>query len=89
MIAWTCTRDEIETVRKIVRRAAVALPSKDEALSLSMDLEAVHGNGCPLDFDRLLAFDDFNFAHDMQGIRRHLNRQTGELEDCFVPRCAK
>ena len=48
--------------------------------SLAMDLSATHAK-MPLDFARLLAFDDFSFAHDIYGIRRHLNRTTGELED--------
>lgn len=34
----------------------------------------------PLDADR------FNFAHDVGGIRYHLDRNTGELADCFRPR---
>lgn len=53
-----------------------------------MDLDACHSNGCPLDFDKLEAFDDFNFTHDVAGIARHLDRRTGKLEDHFLPRCA-
>lgn len=53
-----------------------------------MDIIATHANGNPLDFDKLLAADDFNFAHDVFGICRHLNRETGELEDFFSPRCS-
>lgn len=56
-------------------------------VDIMMDLEAAHRD-TPLDFDKLLAFDDGNFGHDISGIRHHLNRRTGELEDCFVPRCA-
>ena len=32
------------------------------------------------------AYDDHNFAHDVFGIRRHMNRKTAKLEDHFVPR---
>jgi hypothetical protein len=53
-----------------------------------MDLEAVHSNGCPLDFDKLLSFDDGNFAHDVLGIRQHIDRETGQLAGYFMPRCA-
>lgn len=53
-----------------------------------MDIAATHVNGCPLNLQKLLEADDFNFAHDVFGIERHLNRSTGELENCFVPRCA-
>lgn len=60
----------------------------DARLSLEMDLVATHANGCPIDFERLLAADNFNFVHDICGIARHLNRETGELLDMFRPRFA-
>jgi hypothetical protein len=53
-----------------------------------MDIEAAHCNGNPLKLKELLEADDSNFMHDVLGIRRHINRKTGELEDCFVPRYA-
>jgi hypothetical protein len=40
----------------------------------------------PLDWGAFLTADDFNFAHDFFGIRSHMNRETGLLGDCFVPR---
>lgn len=51
-----------------------------------MDIEACISNGCPLDLVELLAADDLNFAHDVFGIHRHINRDTGKLENCFSPR---
>lgn len=54
-----------------------------------MDLTAVHANGCPLRLAKLCEADDFNFLHDMYGIARHLDRDTGKLGGCFVPRFAK
>lgn len=69
-------------VKRIVRRN----PEID-ATTMTMDLSAVHIS-CPLDLLGLLGADDFNFAHDMFGIRRHMNRDTGKLENCFLPRCA-
>lgn len=59
--------------------------SKFDAL---MDLTACHANGMPLDLDNLAAAPEFDFAHDVFGIRRHINRETGVIEDCFVPRCS-
>lgn len=50
--------------------------------------DGVNGN-LPLDLDALAAADEFNFVHDVCGIVRHLNRKTGALEDCFVPRFAR
>jgi hypothetical protein len=53
-----------------------------------MDLMATHANGCPLDFAKLAGFDDFNLVHDVSGIQRHIDRDTGTLGGCFLPRCA-
>ena len=63
---------------------------KVDLISTQMDIEAANGvNGnAALDLYRLLEFDDFNFAHDMSGIERLMNRETGKLEGCFRPRCA-
>ena len=62
-----------------------------ERINLVMDLTAADGvNGNrPLDWAKLLAFDDFNFLHDIGGISRHMNRETGRLEGFFVPRCSR
>lgn len=53
-----------------------------------MDINAAHSNGCPLDLARLLAADDFNFIHDVAGIARHLDRNSGKLTGHFLPRFA-
>jgi hypothetical protein len=60
----------------------------DDRMTITMDVIATHANGCPLDLDRLLHADDSNFIHDVFGIRRHINRTNGQLEDCFLPRFA-
>ncbi len=82
-------------IRLIVHRATKPSSSLRAALEamgsftrteLEMDLTAVHLNICKLRLDELLNADEFNFAHDILGIRRHLNRQTCELERCFIPR---
>ena len=58
-------------------------------LHLAMDIAACHLNGCPLDLKKLLTFEDADFFHDIIGIREHINRNTGKLENFFLPRCAK
>jgi hypothetical protein len=66
-------------------------PRGYKRINLMMDLTAadgVNGND-PLDWGRLLAADDFNFLHDVGGISRHINRDTGELMNCFLPRMRK
>jgi hypothetical protein len=88
MIQFDTTKEEAELIDKIVDRA-VAIEASIDRLSLNMDLSATHANGCNLDFDKLIAFDDFNFVHDVGGIMDHLDRTTGQLKDCFLPRCAK
>ncbi len=78
-------------IGSIVRRAVKVAKkhgSKVDPEDLEMDLRATHANGCPLDLPKLLAADDFNFTHDVFGIRRHIDRSTGELTDHFLPRCA-
>jgi len=51
-----------------------------------MDLTACHANSNALGLDRIIIADDFNFVHDVFGIRAHLDRETGKLRDCFIPR---
>jgi len=53
-----------------------------------MDITACHNHACVLDLQRLSEAVDSDFLHDVGGIRRHLNRETLELENCFVPRHA-
>lgn len=85
------TVEERKTVLAIVDRAVRLYAAHDveiDALSLDMDLCATHYT-CPLRLADLLAADEFNFVHDISGIMRHLNRQTGELGGCFLPRFAR
>ena len=82
--SFKVTKSEMDTIWQIVDRAS-RLVTVDR-MSLSMDLTAVHANGCPLRLADLLAADDANFLHDVLGIRAHINRKTGKLENCFVPR---
>jgi hypothetical protein len=91
-IDWSkTTREDLEIIEEIVDRACrlitvtgAPMPTK---MDLLMDIEAAH-IVCPLRLNDLLGASDSNFAHDIGGIRRHLNRETGELEGCFLPRYA-
>lgn len=64
------------------------LPRGYKRLNLIMDIEAAH-LACPIDLERLLTADAATFGHDLVGIYRHINRETGELSGCFVPRTAR
>ncbi|WP_414462924.1 hypothetical protein [Hyphomicrobium sp. DY-1] len=91
MVRFDVSKREEKLVRRVVTRA-VALAAdhgeKLDHLSTTMDLHATIANGCPLDLDRLLAADNFNFLHDVFGISRHLDRETGKLQNHFRPRYA-
>lgn len=90
---FTASVEETKLIVKIAKRAvkmARAIGSKTYSqMTAVMDVEACHCNGCPLKLDALLKADDFNFSHDVFGIAAHIDRTTGELQDCFVPRFAK
>lgn len=55
---------------------------------LLMDLLATHHN-VPLDFRAMDQGRDFDLIHDVAGIHRHLDRDTGMLTGGFLPRYAK
>ena len=86
------TPQDTDLILAIVRRADAMGRQHGvhwgDRLSLSMDLSAVHLNGCPLRLAALAAAPDFDFAHDVAGIVRHLDRRTGKLRDHFLPRFA-
>ncbi len=88
MPSFKTTRAEIDTIQAIVRRAEKMSLCPDR-LELDMDITACHANGCVLDLKKLLAFPDFDFVHDIVGIRRHINRTNGKMLDYFLPRSAK
>lgn len=53
-----------------------------------LDIAAAHLNGSPLALGWLLASSDLNFAHDVFGIREHIDRETGKLGGFFTPRAS-
>lgn len=75
-----------ELQAKVCKRAVNEKLVHKEAgtMSLMMDLDSVPD----LDLDGLLAASGFDFAHDICGIMRHMDRRTypGKLQNCFVPR---
>jgi hypothetical protein len=90
MIKWSASKDEHDLIIAIVRRVLAHYPDyPDDTLTLMMDLEACHCNGCPLDLRGLLESHNEDLMHDVFGIRRHINRETGQLNDCFLPRYSK
>ncbi|MHB8927811.1 MAG: DUF6874 family protein [Bacillota bacterium] len=86
------TPEEQKTVDRIVERASklardAGVGDRFDPLTLQMDLSACHAD-VPLRLDALAAADGFDFAHDVFGIMRHMDRETGKLGGCFLPRYA-
>lgn len=82
----------LEAAAKIADRASAEFVRlAGGRTSFIMDLLAADGmNGNPpVDLDAIAQADDFNFAHDAYGISSHMDRSTGMLTDCFLPRYAK
>ena len=89
MINWDLKAKDFKLIVQIAERVERDIPNyPDDRRTLIMDLNACHSNGCPLQLSELLTADSFDFTHDIYGIRRHIDRTTGELQDCFVPRYA-
>ena len=87
MINWNIDTEDFNTILSIADRASKEL-RMDKARTI-MDLNACHSNGCPLDLEELSKAKGFSFVHDLAGIANHIDRDTGKLTDCFVPRYAK
>lgn len=87
---WEISNADFDTLVLVATRALRELPNyPDNRRTLIMDLNACHSNGCPLYFKGLLDAPVGDLVHDIYGIRKAINRNTGQLsEDCFVPRFA-
>lgn len=88
---FTASKYETKPILAIAKRAVAKATEYGidyDFQSAVMDLEACHCNGMPLDLQKLLDAPDGDFGHDVFGIRRFIDRETGKLTDCFVPRCA-
>lgn len=59
------------------------LLSRDR-ISLLMDIDAAHKQHI-LDLVGLLDANEESFMHDIVGIVNHMNRNTGRIEDDFIP----
>jgi hypothetical protein len=82
------TKEYFDLILACVKRAEKEGLAYLDRISMEMDLECADNN-VGLDFNKLLSFDKFNFAHDICGIRNNINRATAKIENCFLPRCAR
>ena len=88
-ISFTTTDDETKAIDKIVDRVLDEIPQYGDRLDIHMDVTACHCNGTPLDLEKMLKAPAVDFANDVLGIRRHIDRRTGKIGNCFLPRCAQ
>lgn len=91
MIQFNTSKFEHKLIVKIAQRAVAIADNYETEYDFKMalmDITACHCNGCELDLNKLLEAPDSDFIHDVFGIRRHIDRSTGRLGDCFLPRCA-
>jgi hypothetical protein len=89
VINWDATPGEHRLIFAIANRVeSLDFEYPDSTQELVMDLTACHLNGCPLDLNGLLNASLGDLMHDALGIRQHLDRTTGKLGGCFLPRYA-
>jgi len=95
ILNWTVSQDDQTLITRIAYRAEelakrLGLRGRQgyQRRDAMMDVTATHANGMPLRLADLLGASDADFAHDLFGIKRHINRDTGQLTDAFVPRYA-
>lgn len=89
MINWNVSKEDHELILKIADRVIAMSDGKVKKQSVLMDLTACHANGCRLKLEELLNAPISDFAHDIIGISSHLDRTTGNIGGCFLPRYAE
>lgn len=89
MNVWkNVTQKEIDILGKISRRAG-SIRIDEPSIALILDLLSVHSGGTPLDFEKLLEAEAYDFYYDVYGITRNIDRVTGKLLNGFIPKSAK
>lgn len=91
MIKWEkVSNEDSKLIGDVIKRAEKLkfLGATKDRVSLDMDITAAHTTN-PLKLQDWLLADDFNFMHDVVGISNNINRDTGEMDNCFLPRFTK
>ena len=88
-IQWgDVTKEDLFIIEDIVKKAVTMNPQVD-VTGLEMDITAAHISGCPLKLEELKNAEPGDFLHDVFGIIRNIDRETGLLQNCFRPRYSK
>lgn len=85
---YECPIEDMDKIIKVLDRFEAKISHHDRKETL-FDLMNCQSGKCLLDLDELLAFDDMDFFHDLNGIKIYIDRRTGFMGGDFVPRCAK
>lgn len=81
---------DFDLIIAITKRAEdMQLIQAPNRMTVTMNLIACHLNGCEIALDLLAVAKPLDFAHDVLGICRHIDTETGALLDCFSPRYAR
>jgi len=83
-----CSKKDARIIHKIGVRAKKELLKKRDLIDIEMDVMATHIK-LPLRLTDFLKADKFNFARDIYGITDHIDRDTGKMNNCFLPRFAR
>lgn len=92
LVKFNSTRAEFTLIVDIAaraRRAAQKVNVDYPECDAHMDIEATHCNGNPLRLQELYEASDAHFNHDVMGIRKFIDRDTGKLMGGFTPRYSK
>lgn len=85
-VSFKVSRFDRDVIMEIAKRAKSIGRPDITLIDWMMDITATHANGNPLRLEALRDADDFNFMHDVYGISACLDRETGKLTKCFLPR---
>jgi hypothetical protein len=92
MLNWKTSKEDLDLISKIADRflsaPEIRCYSRANKIDVIRDIEAAHNNGCPIELYRLANAEGLDFFHDVIGIINNINRETGKLDNCFLPRFA-
>lgn len=80
-------------MEKVLNRAMTLLSSDrvDFGVEIPQSVVLMDLMNANVDYDKLVNFPDYDFAHDIIGIISNMNRNEmpPRLENCFTPRSSK
>ena len=90
-INFKCSPQDQALIGQILKRGmdmARDFNVKLDHVTLAMDIVACHCNGTPLKLLQMLMSDPSDFSHDLLGITRFIDRESGKMREGFKPHFA-